>query len=64
MDPAEEPSEREVEPGMRRKRVTLPDGRYLLFYTFPGASLAPRAPDAAGAVTPAPSPGPTEERRV
>ena len=34
------------EPGMEKERITLPDGRYLIYYTFDDDSDA--SPDIAG----------------
>jgi hypothetical protein len=35
-----ESTERTTEPAMHQRRITLEDGRYMIFYTFP----PPRAP--------------------
>jgi hypothetical protein len=50
---------------MRKRRITLADGRYLIFYTF-GEEAGPRPPaaGAAGKAEPAAAPSAEEERRV
>ncbi len=55
---------------MQQRRITLDDGRYLIFYTFEdeGAQVASSAPDESskGAAKESPNPKPQaeEERRV
>lgn len=59
-------SEQDEQKVMHRRRITLADGRYLIFYTFDELP-APRAEtqgDSASKREPAPKPEAEEERRV
>ena len=60
-------SSEDAESEMHKRRITLPDGRYLIFYTFEDQSAAPAsASEEDGAERPEPEPLPDaeEERRV
>jgi hypothetical protein len=48
---------------MRKRRVTLEDGRYLIFYTF-GEGAEPAPPAAGAKAEPDARPVAEEERRV
>jgi hypothetical protein len=61
-------TEQDEQEGMHRRRITLADGRYLIFYTF-DEQPAPRAKTQAesensGRLAPAAEPEAEEERRV
>ena len=46
---------------IHRRRITLADGRYMIFYTFPSSGAPPAEPPAE---EPRPAPEAEEERRV
>lgn len=48
----------------RKRRETLPDGRYLIYFTFGGDEAAPPAEGARARPEPEAAAGPAEERRV
>ena len=60
-------TEQDEQEGMHRRRITLADGRYLIFYTFDEPTPAPmdvEAESAAARVEPEARPEAEEERRV
>ncbi|HEY0078639.1 MAG TPA: hypothetical protein VGB73_08335 [Pyrinomonadaceae bacterium] len=51
---------------MHKRRITLDDGRYLIFYTFDGddSSAVPQSTSASSQVEPQAAPSAEEERSV
>jgi hypothetical protein len=57
-------TEENEQKGMHRRRITLSDGRYLIFYTFEEQVTSASELEGAGRSEPDPEPQAEEERRV